>query len=82
MLKARRRQLTMKCGDNINHCHDLKDLLNMSDHLLVYCTQCKQRFHVKPQDKKTYNKIFRKESLQPGGHNLYYKYYGKMNVLQ
>ena len=70
-----------KCGDNINHCHDLKDLINEAEHLLVYCKQCKKRFYVKPQDKKKYNQILKRYSLQPGGNNLYYKYYSKMNVI-
>ena len=59
----------------------MKDLINEPDHILAYCVNCKQRYYVKPQDKKTYAKIFKIDSLQPGGNNLYYKYYGKMNVL-
>jgi hypothetical protein len=68
-------------GDNKNSCHDLKTLINEEDHILAYCTECKKRFYVKPKDRKGYAKLFKKDTLQPGGNNLYYKYYGKLNVL-
>ena len=70
----------MKCGDNINSCHDLKDLLNVGDHIVTYCTQCKKRFHLNINDKKSARILFKKDILQPNS-NLYYKYHNKMNVL-
>lgn len=69
------------CGDGINSCHDLKYLINEPEHILVYCVNCKHRYYVKPQDKKACAKLFKKDILQPNS-NLYYKYYGRMNVLQ
>lgn len=69
------------CGDNKNSCHNMKDILNIGDHVVCYCTQCKKRFHVNINDKKRAWSLFRKHTLQPGGNNLYYKYYSKMNVL-
>lgn len=71
----------MTCGDNKNSCHDFKELLNIGDYWLGYCKNCKKRVMVKAGDKKKSAKLFKKESLQPGGNNLYYKYYGKMNTL-
>jgi hypothetical protein len=68
-------------GDNKNSCHDLKTLINEEYHILAYCTECKERFYVKPKDRKAYAILFKKDTLQPGGNNLYYKYYGKLNVL-
>lgn len=53
----------------------------MGDHWLGYCTQCKKRFHINVHNKKGQRELFRKEILQPGGNNLYYKYYSKMNIL-
>lgn len=69
-----------KCGDNKNHCHDMQDLWSSADHLLMYCKQCKKRFYVKPQNKKRVAELLKRHSLQPST-NLYYKYYGKMNIL-
>ena len=72
--------ITPYCGDNVNMCHNLKFLINEKEHTLVYCQHCKRRMYVKPQDKRRWSMIFRKDTLQPGGINLYYKYYGKMKV--
>lgn len=71
----------IKCGDNINSCHDMKDLINEPEHLLTYCTQCKKRFYVRPADRKKYYELHRKDALQPGGNNLYYKYFGKLHTI-
>lgn len=69
-----------KCGDNKNSCHLMKDLINEKEHLLSYCVNCKRRYYVRPADKKTYNKVYKRDALQPSS-NLYYKYYGKMNTI-
>lgn len=69
-----------KCGDNKNSCHEIAFLLNEEEHILCYCKKCKQRFYVKPKHRKKYAEIFKLDTLQPGGNNLYWKYYGKMNI--
>lgn len=61
-----------KCGDNLNSVHHMKMLIDEADHILCYCERCKQRFYVKPKDKRRYAKLFKKDILQPGS-NLYYK---------
>lgn len=53
----------------------------MGDHWLGYCDECKQQFHINVNNKKAQRELFRKDTLQPGGHNLYFKYYGKLNVI-
>lgn len=71
----------MICGDNVNSCHMMRDLINEPEHILAYCIHCKKRYYVRPKDRKTYVEVFKIDSLQPGGNNLYYKYYGKMNTI-
>lgn len=68
------------CGNNKDNCHDLKDLLVLGDHWVGYCTHCKKKYHLNMNDKKRARELFRKDTLQPGT-NLYYKYYGKMNII-
>ncbi len=72
-----------KCGDNKNSCHKMKDLQNDERIIISYCEFCKKRFYVRKYEQRTdptYGKLYRMDTLQPGS-NLYYKYYGKMNVI-
>jgi len=73
------------CGDNINSVHKMKDLQNDEAILIAYCERCKKRYYVRKQaDGKTdpiYNKIFKRDVLQPGT-NLYYKEYNRMQIVQ
>jgi len=68
------------CGDNINMCHDMEVLIDFPEHILCYCKNCKRRYHVNPMNKMRYNELFKKDTLQPGL-NLYYKYFGKMDII-
>lgn len=68
------------CGDNINSCHDMKALHDTDEQIVAYCKNCKIKVEVKPRNKKLYRQIFQRDTLQPSS-NLYYKYYGKMNVV-
>lgn len=68
----------MTHGDNVSTCHDLATLIDEPGHILAYCRECRRRFYVKPQDRKRYNELFKRLHLQPGGRNLYWKYYGRM----
>lgn len=70
-----------KCGDNLNMCHKMRDIFTHDGVVVSYCEHCKKLERVKIADKKSYSRIFKMDSLQPGGNNLYYKYYGKMNTL-
>lgn len=71
------------CGDNKNSVHKMKNLKDDERIIIAYCERCKKRFYVRKYQARTdprYNKIFRRDTLQPGS-NLYYKEYGKMNVV-
>lgn len=69
-----------KCGDNISSTHAMVTIGEIQNVITVsYCMNCKKRYMIKPQDKKLSAKINKRDTLQPS-HNLYYKYYGKMNV--
>lgn len=72
------------CGDNINSVHKMKTLEDSPDVIVAYCEKCKFRTHVRkdrggrPEPK--YNRIFRRDTLQPS-RNLYHKEYGKMKIV-
>ena len=71
------------CGDNINSVHNMKTLEDAPDVIVAYCIKCKFRTHIRKCGGRTepkYNKIFRRDTLQPT-QNLYYKEYGKMNII-
>lgn len=69
------------CGDNINSVHKMKYLMDHEGIIVCYCERCKLKFEVKPQDNKTYRRLFKRDTLQPH-ENLYYKEYpNKMNII-
>ena len=71
------------CGDNINSVHNMKYLEDAPDVIVAYCIKCKFRAFIRKCAGRTepkYNKIFRRDTLQPT-QNLYYKEYGKMNIV-
>lgn len=72
------------CGDNVQSVHYMKYLEDSPDVIIAYCERCKQRFYIRkdrggrPEPK--YNKIFKRDTLQPNS-NLYYKEYkNKMKI--
>ena len=71
------------CGDNINSVHKMKYLQDDDRIIIAYCEKCKQRYYIRKYQGRTdpmYGKLFRRDTLQPSS-NLYWKEYGKMNVL-
>ena len=71
------------CGDNYNSVHKMKELQDDDRIIIAYCERCKERYYVRKYQGRTdpqYGKIFRRDSLQPSS-NLYFKEYGKMNVV-
>lgn len=71
------------CGDNKNHTHKMKYLEDAPDVVVAYCENCKRRFYFRKCDGRTdpaYSKVFKRDTLQRH-ENLYYKYYGQMNIV-
>lgn len=65
--------------DNINSVHDNKIINEEKDGLRFICKKCKQINIIRMDqdgrmDNKNYQRIFKKDTLQPGT-NLYYKEY-------
>jgi len=73
----------MTCGDNINSVHKMKYIQEDERIIVVFCERCKARYFIRKYDGRTdpiYGKLLRRDTLQPA-HNLYYKEYGKMNIV-
>lgn len=69
------------CGDNINSVHKMKTLIDDPAIIVCYCERCKLKFSLSPNDKVTYRRLFKRDTLQPH-ENLYYKEYpNKMNII-
>ena len=76
-------QLNNMCGDNVNNVHKMKTIVDDERIIEAFCERCKNRYYIRKYDGRTdpkYNKIFRRDTLQPGT-NLYYKEWGKMNTI-
>jgi len=54
----------------------MKTLENAPDILTVYCEHCRRRSFIRPQDKKMYAKLMKRDTLQ-AHENLYYKVHPK-----
>jgi len=71
------------CGDNKNSVHKMQHIADTSFIIVSYCERCKKRYYIRKYQGRTdpkYNKIFRRDTLQPGT-NLYYKEFGKMKIM-
>lgn len=72
-----------KCGDNKQSVHKMKYLQEDERIIIAYCERCKFRTYIRKYDGRTdpkYSSIFKRDTLQPGT-NLYYKEYGKMQIV-
>lgn len=76
----------MKCGDNVNFVHKMRNLEDSPDVLVAYCERCKARYYFRKDGGgriigQNYHKVFKRDTLQPH-QNLYYKEYkDRMNVV-
>ena len=69
--------------DGLNSVHKMRYIHEDERIIIAYCERCKKREYIRKYEDRPepkYRKIFRRDILQPGT-NLYYKEFGKMNVI-